>query len=253
MCLFLAMLISCATIKITTIPEPPPTAKLRVYVVSFTFGGKVQNRTSDDKFHEKQLENIEQLLDKTGIYEVVNANEIRAVIGDQGLSYNSMKKSEWVEARQIGKALHADFIFIVTRDQQRLSTGEWSFITTTELLNVETDKAYRSHKTLDGNNWSDETFKAKSRLVLENHKDLFNQASQDMLSVAIRKGRLLAAPTALAIRDYTEVTRAVPPMTPQKEDLSLVTIRSEPPKPDTTPIQPPELPQVYRVLSASLP
>jgi hypothetical protein len=106
--LVLGALAACSTIKVNTLPPPPPTAKLRVYVEAFSLGPAQRWAVPHDKFVENQVRGTERVLKRTGIYEVVSSQDVRAAIGDQILSYDSMRNFDWAQARQIGSALHAD-------------------------------------------------------------------------------------------------------------------------------------------------
>jgi len=252
----LVTLASCATIKVNTIPVPPPTAKLRIYVESFSLDQKFT--IPHEKFVERQVRIAENLLKETGIYEVVNSRDVRTVIGDQGLTYYFMKKSEWAQARQIGNALYADFILIVTRDKSRGALGESVFMITTELVNVTTGKTYRSHYTFNNSDSSDAVLKSIFELVRKSHRDLFSQAKRDMLSVAVRKGRVSVPLAPIRTHAVSEEAKAgmpatqsksvVPPPSPQKQEAPPVPTRPElpavtPPAPAQKPEPPSEVKQ----------
>jgi len=218
--LFLGTLVSCATIQVKPIPPPPPTAKLRVYVESFSLGPSHRAwKVPHEKFVESQVRGTERVLKRTGIYEVVSSQDVRAVIGDQALSYASMKNDDWAQARRIGNALHADFILVVTRDKSNVGTGEWVYIVTTELVNVATGKAYRSNYTL--NNVTAADSEAIVQLIRASYRDIFSQAKYDMLSVAVRKGRAYAPPVP-AQSSVATATKPIEQTAPKKEEPSRV-------------------------------
>ena len=226
--LVLGTLVSCAAVQVNPIPVPPPTAKLRVYVESFSLGPSQRWALSHEKFVENQVRGTERVLRQKGIYEVVNAQDVRAVIGDQVLSYHSMKDSDWAQARRIGNALHADFILVVTRDRSNIGTGEWVFLITTELVNVLSGKAYRSQHTLNNITGADQGVIVQ--LIKASYRDIFSQAKHDMFSVAVRKGRAYA-PSAPAQSSAATVTTSVEQPAPKKEGSPVAAMTA--PKPGT--------------------
>jgi hypothetical protein len=228
MFLVLATMAACATIKVNTIPPPPPTAKLRVYVESFTLGSPHRAwKVPHEKFVENQVRGTERVLKRTDIYEVVNSQEVRAVIGDQVLSYDSMKNFDWAQARRIGSALYADFILVVTRDKSNVGTGEWVYIIATELVNVATGKAFRSTFTL--NNVTGADGEAIVQLIKTSYRDIFSQAKHDMFSVAVRKGRAYA-PVAPSQAPSATAAKPVEKPTPKREQPMLA--KTVPPAPN---------------------
>lgn len=186
-----------AGIKVNQLPEPPATAKLRVYVEAFTLGPAARHwGTPHTEYAKNQIKRTAKFLEQTGIYEVVSEADVQAVTGGQMLHYDSMKSSGWANARTIGRALHADFVLVAARDKNNIGTGEWEFVFITELVNVETGAAYRSRISIGNIIRADHKLAVK--LMREAYRDLFNQAKHDMMAVAVRKGRAYGPSTAPA-------------------------------------------------------
>ena len=224
-----AILASCATINVNPIPAPPPTAKLRVYVEAFTLGpiGRTWG-TPHEAYSKNQIIRTGKFLEKTGMYEVVPDSDVRAAVGDQVLTYDSMKNYDWAQARAIGKAIHADYVLAIARDKSNVGTGEWVFIFTTELVNVETGKVFKSRYTVDNILASDQ--ESHIKLVRETYRDMFRQAKGDMFAVAVRKGRAYA-PTAPAQSSVAAATKPVDQPSQKKEEPPVVA-KAVPPSPN---------------------
>jgi hypothetical protein len=206
-------LFSCATVHVHHLQEPPPTAKLRVYVEAFTLGPSHWSWSVPHDQHAKnQIIRTGKFLEKKGIYEVVSTDDVKAVVGDQVLSYDLMKSNGWENARVIGKALHADYVLVTARNKSNVGTGEWTFIFTTEIVNVETGAAFRSQISVNNIIASDHEFATK--LMRESYRDLFTQAKYDMMAVAVRKGRVYAPPAATTPAKVQEAALIAKPAGP---------------------------------------
>ena len=163
---------SCATVHVSHIQEPPPTAKLRVYVEAFTLGPSHWSwSVPHEQYAKNQIIRAGKFLEEKGIYEVVSTGDVKAVVGDQVLSYDLMKNNGWANARVIGKAMRADFVLVTARNRSNVGTGEWTFIVTTELVNVETGAPFTSQISVNNIIASDHEFATK--LMRESYRDLF--------------------------------------------------------------------------------
>jgi hypothetical protein len=211
--LVLATLAACATIKVNPIPAPPPTAMLRVYVEAFTLGPATRKwNIPHEKYVQNQIRRTGKFLEKTGIYEVVPASDVRAAIGEQVLNYDSMQNDNWSQARAIGRAVHADYVFLVARDLSNIGTGEKAIIFTTELVNVESGKTFKSQYSV--NNVTSADHELQLKLIREAYRDIFNQAKHDMFSVAVGKGRAYAPTVPIRTQDASAAVKAGPPTAP---------------------------------------
>jgi hypothetical protein len=182
----LAGLTGCAGIHVGAIPPPPPTAKLRVYVQPVTVAApaNVKGRFSStqDEFAHATFRRVQRILNETGIYEVVPWPSVEAVLGDQEIAPHQWRQNDWDLARQVGRALHADYVLMAERGITGLKY--WQMV----LINLQSGKrfVFTEHATrmLQGE------FRT---LVRESFRKLFDQAKGDMLAVAVRKGRLAPA------------------------------------------------------------
>ena len=193
MALFLT---ACFNIKVATIPPPHPTAKLRIYVqaVSTQRSTKGKWGKSLDEFSHRQVRSIENILKKSGIYEVVSDDDVDAVLGEQQPARWELERGNWALARQIAGALHADYALIVERGISYRS--EDSFFEAV-LINATTGKRFGVslqffNRQKGEGKWPQETPRAA-------YRELFRDAKADLLGTAIRKSRLLVLePTVTA-------------------------------------------------------
>jgi hypothetical protein len=183
----LFFLFACAKIQLTAIPEPPPTAKLRVYVLALTGHGNWI--TPHTEFAAATTRIVGQHLKETGIYEVVSNEDVRAVLGNQDLARWQMASGDWATARAIGKALHADYVMIIERNIGG-ATGGHDFTVDNVLINTETGKKYGSWYLLSRVTARDR--EKTIRLVRATHHNIFRSAKKDMLATAIKKGKRAA-------------------------------------------------------------
>ncbi len=105
--------------------------------------------TPHEEFVEKTISRVEHFLDKTGIYEVVAKSDVRAVTGDQSPAKWKMERNGWAFARDIGKALHADYAIIIERVNKRSNLGGNDFFFVINILNTETGKIFEAWSLAD--------------------------------------------------------------------------------------------------------
>jgi hypothetical protein len=192
--------VSCATVRVNTLPPPPPTAKLRVFVQPFTGPGRWL--VPHEVFVKNQILLVERHLEATGIYEVVNSRDVHEVVGDQALTRDRMQRNDWKLAREIGSALHADYVMIMERAKKKGAVGEQEFVFNNVMINTRTGKRFESHTNLGRITKSDRS--QMKEIARKTYRDIFNSAKQDMLATAITKSEHMTSP---------KETVAVPPLT----------------------------------------
>ena len=215
MALFLT---ACSNIKVATIPPPHPTAKLRIYVqaVSTQQSTKGKWGKSLDEFSHSQVRHIENILKKSGIYEVVSDDDVDAVLGEQQPVRWELERGNWALARQIAAALHADYALIVERG---ISYKPGNSFFEVVLINAATGKQFGVflqffNRQKGEGAWPRETPRAA-------YRELFRDAKADLLGTAIRKSRLsVLSPT---------VTVQVPPLDDTKKQIPSLDKKPESP------------------------
>jgi curli biogenesis system outer membrane secretion channel CsgG len=198
------LLTACSNIKVATIPPPHPTAKLRIYVqaVSTQQSTKVRWDISPEKFSDNQVRLIENILKKSGIYEVVSDDDVNAVLGEQQPARWEFERGNWALARHIAAALHADYALIVERG---ISSLEYAFFEVV-LINAATGK--RFGVSLQFFNLQKGEGRRPKGIVPAAYRELFRDAKADLLGMAIRKSRLSVLEPAVTAQapllDYTK-------------------------------------------------
>ena len=209
---------SCATVRINTLPPPPPTAKLRVYVRPFTGPGRWI--IPHEVFVKNQIRLVVRHLEETGIYEVVNSRDVHEVVGDQALTRDQMQRNDWKLAREIGTALHADYVIIMERAKKKGAVGEQEFIFNNVMINTRTGKRFESHTRLGRITKSDRDL--MKEIARKTYRDIFNSAKQDMLATAITKSeRMTSSKETVAVPLLTaEETKSADASAPKKDEQS---------------------------------
>jgi len=205
--LALFILASCANIPLKTIPPPSSTAKLRVYVQPLTGQGRWD--TPHEDYVEKTGSRVEKFLDETGIYEVVTKSDIRAVMGDQSPAKWEMERNGWAFARDIGRALHADYVMIIERSKERSSLGYGAdFYFIIKMINTGTGKIFEAWSMVSMLDRSDHD--KVNMAIKATYRDAFFSAKLDMLETAIKKSRSSSLQDKnTAIQPSAEVTAKV--------------------------------------------
>ncbi len=200
-------MVACAEMRLNKLPTPPPTAKLRVFIQPISSPG-VQWRIPHQEYAKSQMRFTQRLLERTGIYEVVAEEEVKAVLGKHW--YPEMEwgarwaKKDWQLARQVGKAVHAEYAMIVERTS-REEILFWDIM----LINIETGRKFKISVLVTRRDAE------KSREIIRvSYREIFQAAKSDMMTTAIRKGRRMAGlptPKTPAIEVKTELIAPAPP------------------------------------------
>jgi hypothetical protein len=182
---------ACAEIpvRLNTIPSAPPTNKLRVYVQPHTSVYEGRGKWGpQEKFEANQIRLIKNYLAETGIYELVDKKDEQAVLGDQRPWISRMERNDWALAREIGSALHADYVMVLERGTNGILNTQYFL---NMLINVETGKKFGvqySFTRIRGNNSA-----LMKNIMLASYRDIFRDAKEDLLATAIRKSGRVAA------------------------------------------------------------
>ncbi len=211
---------SCAKIHINTIPLPPPTAKLRVYVQPLTGHGTWN--TSHAEFVSWTTAYVERYLKETGIYEVASKEDVQTALNGQEFSRWSLEQNNWRLAKEIGRALHADYAMIIERDIGG-GAGGTDFTIENVMINIKTGKKYTASKHLSRITRSDRA--RSSELVREAHRDIFRSAKQDMLATAIKKGKFAGQARETVAAGHSSAPSSTPTTVTRQKDKQPEIIR----------------------------
>lgn len=209
-----------AEVKIASLPQPPPTAKLRVFVVALTLETKFTKRpvfwpVSPQEFDRKQKNAIKERLIQQGIYEVVGENDIRAVLGDQKPATWDWLADDCALVRKVGRALHADYALV----SQRSFTIHLQF--DTRFINLSTGQEFSTSGYIPPAMFmfmtDDQKKQPGAEVIKIQFRQIFHDAKNDLIRTAIRKGRLAAKEPAAMPEPALPPVKLQPAPESQKE------------------------------------
>ncbi len=236
----LCMPVACATIRVGTLPAPPATAKLRVYIQphSTMFEGKGKWGTPDEKFVASQLRLASRYLAETGIYDIVSPEDVLAVLGDQKPTRALMEENDWTLAREIGKALHADYVMVMERGVIGITHTQY-FVNM--LINVESGRKFGARYSFS-KGWTVDG-QVMRKIIHASYRDIFRSAKEDLLAAAVQKaGRI---PASGKTSDAAPAPTVVPaPAKPQTPIAPAAEQKPEPRKEAEEEAKPADLPPV---------
>ena len=173
---------SWAEVRLNKIPPPPPTGKLRIFVLPLTGSPPPKGWGKPHaEFAQKQFRATRRTLEGTGIYQMPTREEFRAVVGQQVISHSDWKKNGWTLPKQVGQALFVDYVFVVERD---FHAGFLFYQTL--LMNLATGKQFRVSFRVPKGREHKEEWQQIGRVA---YAEIFRDAKNDMLTTAIQKGR----------------------------------------------------------------
>lgn len=234
--LVIFFLTACAEIPVhvNTLPPPAPSVRLRVYVQPHTtvYEGRGHWGTPHEKFVAHQIRRIEHYLADTGIYEIVSSNDARAALGDQNPTVSRMERNDWALAREIGRALHADYVMVLERGTIGILNTQYFL---NMLINVETGKKFGAQYSFTRTRGANKL--RMHEIMLASYHDIFRDAKEDLLSTAIRKSGRVTLPTETAAALPIPAEKPKPTPEPKKEGTPK--LMKAPEQATTTPTQPP--------------
>jgi hypothetical protein len=217
---FLLCASAAAEVKIASLQQPPPTAKLRVFVTALTMESKFTKRpvfwpVSPEEFDRKQKNAIDERLRQQGIYEVVNSRDIRTVIGDQKIAAWEWLADDGALVRKVGRALHADYALV----SQRSFTIHLQF--DTRFINLTTGQEFSASGYVPPAMFrfmtDDQKKQAGAEVIKIQFRQIFHDAKNDLIRTAIRKGRLAAKEPAAMSEPALPPVKLQPEQESQKE------------------------------------
>jgi len=178
----LAVMAGCAEVQVRTLPAPPPTAKLRVFVVPISTGGGWMN--SHEVYSKNMIAATQRHFERLKIYEVVPEENLKLVLGESWYSAQEWmgrwSKNHWELTRKVGKGLHAEY-GVFTERYRRGKDFFWRLA----LVNIENGRKFDV--------WMQVPEGGASRyqeIIPVSYREIFRQAKEDMLATAIQKGQV---------------------------------------------------------------
>jgi hypothetical protein len=244
---------ACTGLSLRTLPSPEPAAKLRVFFLPVTdpvFQGRSWAMPHPE-FVKKITVPVRTFLQETDIYEVIPQEDIKAVLGETALDSVQWETGGWRAAREVGRALHADYVIICQRGFQG------GFYFRMLLVNLETGIVYETSDH-PGTQFSRSSLIEEYRkIVRASYREIFAQAKGDMLATALRKGRMAhgapiltkpsGEPTSIpasAPAAVVPLTTPTPPSDPEKNLAAVMTKKVSPSPPPAGAFQKPFPPEI---------
>jgi len=171
-----------ADLKIGKMPPPPGTAKLRVFVLPVTASTPRSGWPfSHEEFARRSHKQVASYLARTGIYEVIRPPEVQQVTaGMEDIPGWQWARKDWALAKEAGRALYADYI--VLRERGARHHAKYMKMV---LINLETEQVFEAEeRAVAGLKGSFDDVKVAV------FNELFRISKADLLSTAIRKGRI---------------------------------------------------------------
>lgn len=211
-----------AEIKISALPQPSPSAKLRVFVVAVTKEIQLTKRpfswpVSPQEYDRKQKNAIDERLKIQGIYEVISSDDLRAALGDQAVPNWEWLANDYELTRKVGQALHADYALV----SERSFNIHLQF--DTKLINLSTGKQFDASGYIPSTMFrfmtDDQKRQAGPAVIKIQFRQIFNEAKSDLLQTAIRKGKVVADRAPDQPKKMTdEQSQPKPLQTPDTQD-----------------------------------
>ena len=231
--LILFSLYACAQTRVGTIPAPPPSTKLRVFIIPVTgdpphLSGRASGHwgTPHKEYKKRTFHAVSRFLQGTGIYEVVSEKDMHAVVGTQEFAHWQWLQNDLSLVKQVGKELHADYAIIVVRNF--VGVG-FNFQFQMACVNLESGRQYTASGISTSTSFENRTevLSEQMKLIRRLYRKLFYDAKGDMLATALRKGQ------------------AIPPKIMRKPPLPDTRLSLAPPtQPSPKPVlETPEVPQ----------
>jgi hypothetical protein len=177
-----------AAVKISSTPQPPLTAKLRIFVVTVTTESDLGRRPirwtiPNEKIQEWFSKEINKMLQDQGIYEV--NQDIRKVIGNQTISGSEWTADNMELLKKVGKALYSDYALLFERSFK----GHLQF--DMSLLNLSSGKLFSISNYIPTSTLLPLSDYDRLRIAVETVKitygQLFSEAKADLLQTAMNK------------------------------------------------------------------
>ena len=182
MVVFLTFLTGCAEIQLGTLsPPPPPSTKLRVFVLPISGSPPRYGWLTPHKlYEEKTYRAVQTILSQTDMYETVPKKEVQEVLGKHRPGLSQLARDDWGLARRAGKALYAEYVMIVERSW--LPSPYFKVV----LLNVDSGNRFVVFSGIPGKGEHADWIP----VISASYRRIFQDAKKDLLATATRKGRL---------------------------------------------------------------
>jgi len=246
MTFLLGALAGCAEFQVRTLPPPPPTPKIRVFVEAISAPGRWKMPV--EEYSKRVPKFVGKVLAETGIFEMAGIENSKSVlVGSRPPTKQEWAKKDWELARRVGKGLHADYAIFVCRSKVK---GQIFWDMT--FLNVATGKKYRSVSQVPAKRYLDQEEYAKIFKI--KYREIFREAKNDMLVTAIQKSHVASLVTP--VQPAASLPSSPPPPAPSSARIIPPPAEEKPlaaPPPAPSVAEKPKSPDTGRPPSAPVP
>ena len=180
-----------AAVKIDSLPQPTPSAKLRVFTVVITKEAKTNQpvlwQVSPEELRASMTGEINKMLQQQGIYEVASARDVQAVLGNQTIAGWEWSAKKLALLKNVGQSLHADYALLFER-------GYYVHLQfDVRLVNLNTGREFSASNYIPAPAMrlmtKDQRRQAGAEAIKITYRQLFSDAKEDLLKTAISKGK----------------------------------------------------------------
>lgn len=138
----------------------------------------------------RHKQSINERLKRQGIYEVIPPDDVQAVLGNQTIASWEWKARNWALAKEVGKALYADYVIMTERSKGIHLQFD------TKLVNLNNGKQFEASdyipSTMLRQMTRDQRKQAGAEVFKIQFRQIFQEAKGDLLQTAIQKGKATA-------------------------------------------------------------
>lgn len=166
----------------TQVNAAPASEKLRIFVQPISGSPPREAwKSSEEKFIRQQYKQMERILTQKGIYEVVPEDEVRTALKGKTVPDWKWKSGDWSLAKEIGRAVGADYVMVMERGFQGFLYWRMT------LINLTTGRQFEDQDHIGFRGQDPGKYRELQR---ESYRRIFMAAKGDMLTTAMRKGRI---------------------------------------------------------------
>lgn len=178
---------SAWAVNINSLPQPPSTAKLRIFIVAVTSSAPKRGwAISNEKFLARMIAQTGKMLEDKGIYEIVPMKDVQTVLGNQNIASWQWMGNDRALAKEVGRVLYADYVLLTERSYN----VHFQFDMT--MVNISTGKEFNVSNYVPSTAvfGADQVQQAYQNIVKINYRFLFRDAKNDLMQTAISKGKI---------------------------------------------------------------
>ncbi len=231
--IFIALCLNACAAHFGTIPPPPASAKVRVFVMPVT-GNTAHGRAwavPHDQFKANAVRGVRKFMEDIGVYEIVPEADVEAVVGREDIPGWRWFGGDMALLKQVGGLLHADYAMIYER---RFVAN--NYVPRMVFVNIGTGVQYEASGFMSKPLLADaQTARDTSMAIAQTcYRKIFYDAKGDILATAVRKAGLISDADVTKPKAKAKESASVP-----KEPPPQKTPADRPQETAKTPMPPP--------------